>query len=162
MSFNTNTPDPQTRQAVDKIALAISCLRQGRNAQAFLLLSAQGLERAPAAQFALGLCHLRAEALAKAIACFEQALSILKAASAPRESPPADDTYVTLVKKQIKAEIYLEPMDAEFCIRFPQVAEQNILLALIYVYRKNGMEEQARRIAAGLIGTEFAEYRKTL
>ena len=162
MSFNTNASDPPARQGTDKLALAVSCLRQRRNAQAFLLLSAPGLEKAPAAQFALGLCYLRANDLSKAIACLEQTLRLLKAATAPRESPVADETYLQLAAEQIDREVYLEPMDADFCVRFPQAAEQTALLALIHTYRENGMEEQAKRLAAGLTGAEFAEYRKTL
>jgi len=162
MSFNTNMPNSPMQQGTDKLALAISCMHKGRTAQAFLLLSAPGFEKVPAAQFSLGLCYIHAGDFPKAIVCFEQTLGLLKAVSAPRESPLANNTYLLLAKKQIEEKAYLEPMDAEFCICFPQAAEQNTMLALIYAYRENGMEEQARRIAAGLTGAEFAEYRKTL
>jgi tetratricopeptide (TPR) repeat protein len=163
MSFNTNISDSPSRPETGKLALAVSCVRQGRNAQAFLLLSGPGFEKAPAAQFALGLCYLHAEELSKAIACFEQTLHLLKASSAPsRELQAAKETYVKLAAKQIEAKAYLEPMDADFFAGFPQAAEQNTLLALIHAYRGNGMIEQARRLAAGLTGAEFEEYKKTL
>jgi len=161
MGFNSNVSD--SLQEKDKLALAISCMRNGRNAQAFSLLSSQEFEKVPAAQFALGLCYLRASDPSKAIACFEQTLRALKMSNNPtRELPVSNEIYIRLAAKQIKDMSYLEPMDADFCTNFPQPAEQNTLLAMIHAYRESGMTEQARRLAAGLTGTEFAEYRKTL
>ena len=161
MGFNSNISD--SPQENGKLALAISCMHNGRNAQAFSLLSSQEFEKVPAAQFALGLCYLRASDPSKAIACFEQALRALKTSNHPtRELPVSNETYIHLSAKQIKEMSFLEPMDADFCTYFPQYAEQNTLLAMIHAYRENGMIEQARRLAAGLTGTEFAEYRKTL
>ena len=60
MSFNTNTPKPPEKPAANRAAEAISYLRQGFFAGAYLILSQPGLENQPAAQFALGLCHLHA------------------------------------------------------------------------------------------------------
>lgn len=163
MSFNDNISSLPSRPDMSKLTLAVSCLREGRNAQAFMALSAPGFEKVPAAQFALGLCDLRADDLPAAIAKFEQAIGLLRASASPaRESPPISKTYLRLAVKQIEAKAYLEPMDADFCARFPQAAEQNALLALIHAYRESGMADQAKKLAAGLTGAEFEEYKKTL
>jgi hypothetical protein len=143
-------------------------LCQGRDAEAYLLLSEAGLEKEPSARHALGICHLRADNPDKAVSCFEQALALLKAGIAKEspvsglEPPPTDETYIRLAVKQIAAKAYLRPMDADFCSRFPKTAKQTVLLSLIHAYRETGNDEQARRLAAGLAGKEFEEYKKSL
>jgi tetratricopeptide (TPR) repeat protein len=168
MSFNTNAPAVK-QQTTESTAAAIKYLRQGWNAQAFLLLSEQESERDPAARFALGICHLRIDDLSSAITCFEQALNLLRAATpvppaATIARGPAENsvTYIRLTAKQVEEEIFLTPMDADFCIRFPKAAEQITLLALIHTYQQKGMLEQAMRLSAGLIGPAFEEYKKKL
>jgi len=166
MSFNTNL-SAEGQQAPDQSAAAIKYLRQGWDAQAFLILSEAGSEKNPAARFALGICHVRAGELSFAIPCFEQALQLLRTAS---PVPPSlakgtgenSETHLSLTKKQIEDAIYLTPMDADFCSRFPRAAEQTVTMALIHVYKQKGMVEQAQRLASGLIGPAFEEYRKRL
>ena len=158
-----STKSEPNKSESNKLSLALSCLCQGRNAEAFLILSGPDLEKEPAAQFALGLCYRRADDLPKAVSCFEQALRHLKINFAPTgESQAADETYLRLAVKQIEAKAYLEPMDADFCAFFPKMAKQTILLALIDTYKEHGMTEQAQKLAAGLVGAEFTAFRNTL
>jgi Tfp pilus assembly protein PilF len=165
MSFNTDSPAAQGEKqyGADKVKLAISYMRQGRNAQAFLILSDSDTDKDPAARFALGLCYLRSGDVPSAITRFDQALNILKSTSAAkREIKSSTDAYYNLAKNQVAENVYLAPMDADFCTIFPEAAEQTVILALTYAYLKNGMDEQARRISAGLVGPMFDEYKRTL
>jgi tetratricopeptide (TPR) repeat protein len=142
------------------ITAAIEYLRQGFDAQAFLLLSDPRTERYPAARFALGLCRLRAGESDAAIICFEQALRLIKAIpSPPPEASENSETYLRLFKKQIENKFYLTPMDSGFCARFPKLAGQTVLLALIHTYRQKGMTDQAQKLASGLIGPVFEAYK---
>jgi hypothetical protein len=163
------------KDASDNLSFAFSLMHQGRYAEAFLLLSsctaAGGMgEKEPAPHFALGLCRLRACDPAGAVSCFEQALRLIKTqtpASAlenatAQASAAASETYYKLAAKQIAAKTYLEPMDAGFCSLFPKMARQTVILALIYAHLKCENIEQAKRLAAGLTGKEFEDYRKTL
>jgi tetratricopeptide (TPR) repeat protein len=162
MGFNTDKPAP-LEKLQDEAQAAIACLRQGFDAQAFPLLSGPQTEKDPAVQFALGLCHLRAGEPDAAIFRFEQALRLIKAIPCP---PPGTaengETYLKLAKKQIEDELYLRPMDGDFCARFPIFAGQMVLLALIYVYRQKGMSDQAQKLAAGLTGPVFEAYKNEL
>ncbi|MDR1617628.1 MAG: hypothetical protein LBS06_01115 [Treponema sp.] len=142
---------------------AIAYLRQGFDAQAFLLLSGPHTEKDPAARFALGLCRLRAGESDAAIFCFEEALRLIKALPCPPpESAENGETYLKLAKKQIEDERYLSPMDSGFCAEFPKFAGDMVLLALIHVYRQKGMISQAQKLAAGLTGPAFEEYKAEL
>ena len=161
MSFIQSTPKLSVQTSKNTV-LAIACLRQGRNAEAFSLLSAPGLEQEPAAQFSLGLCYLRAGEHSKAISCFEQTVQLLKPSLVPSGSSAGNEIYLKLAVEQLEAKVYLEPMDMEFCTCLPKLAEQTTLLALIHTYMENSMEEQAKRLASGLVGTEFAEYKRKL
>jgi tetratricopeptide (TPR) repeat protein len=160
MSFN-NEVKPSSD--ADKAADAINYYRQGFLAQAHLLLSQPEFEKEPAAQFALGLCHLSAGEQDAAILCFERALHLIKALppSAP-EPPENNETDLRLKKEHIAEQIYLAPMDEDFCRRFPKSAAQMVLLALIHVYLQKGMTEKAQKLAAGLTGPEFEEQRKII
>jgi tetratricopeptide (TPR) repeat protein len=150
----------------ERIQVAIEYLKQGRSAQAFLLLSDKKDEKEPAALFALGLCRRLCSELPEAIQCFEQSLKLLKAASAPAKAAyaPAENSeeYIRLSIEQIKEKVYLGPMDIDFCERFPKAAEQNILLALIDTYRQNRMEPEAKRLSAALTGPIFDDYKNRL
>ena len=73
---------------VSLVDAAIRYIREGWNAQAFLLLSEARAGKEPAACFALGLCHFRAGELPAAIASFEQALQLLKGEPAPPRLKP--------------------------------------------------------------------------
>jgi tetratricopeptide (TPR) repeat protein len=167
MSFNTNAPS-EKQQSTELTSAAIKYLRQGWNAQAFLLLSEAEIEKDPAAKFALGLCHIRINDPSAAITCFEQALDLLKASSSSSSAPitrgPAEssETYIKLAAAQIEEKAYLTPMDTDFCTRFPKAAEQNVLLALIYAYHQKGMFEQVQRLSSGLTGPVFEAYKKKL
>lgn len=166
MSFNQNVP-AEKKQDTDNAALAIGFLRQGWNAQAFLLLSEPGSEKDPAARFAMGLCHLRADDPSSAIGCFEQALNLLKAASpsgafVPKGASESSEICIRLTVKQIDDETYLDPMDADLCKCFPKAAEQTVIMAMIYAYMQKGMAEQAKRLSAGLIGPAFERYKERL
>jgi tetratricopeptide (TPR) repeat protein len=161
MGFNTDKPAPLGKpQYEEHIVAAIAYMRQGFDAQAFLLLSGPQTEKDPSAQFALGLCHLRAGELDAAIFCFEQALRLIKAIPVPPpKTAESGETYLKLAKKQIEDEGYLRPMDPDFCAGFPKSAEQMVLLALISVYRQKGMSDQAQKLAAGLTGPVFEVYK---
>jgi tetratricopeptide (TPR) repeat protein len=164
MGFNTDRPGPLEKpQDEDRVAAAITFLRQGFDAQAFLLLSGPYMEKDPSARFALGLCHLRAGERDEAISCFEQALSLIKAIPCPPpETAENGETYLRLAKKQIEDELYLSPMDSDFCARFPKSAGLMVLLALISVYRQKGMKSRAQNLAAGLTGPAFEDYKNEL
>jgi len=164
MTFNPNIFAPTVKpQDKDRLAAAIAYMRQGRNAQAFLLLSAKELEQNLAGRFALGLCYLHAADLSAAIACFEQALRLLKTMSATMSvASENSETYLKLAEKQIEDKVYLTPMDTDFCEQFPKAAEQTVMLALIDAYLQKGMPEQAQRLLAGLTGTAFAAYKQKL
>ncbi|MCL2033070.1 MAG: hypothetical protein FWH45_01275 [Methanomassiliicoccaceae archaeon] len=164
MSFNTNPQTaPAGKRGEDGISFAIKCLRQGRSAQAFLILSEPGAEKAPEARFALGLCHFLSGDVSAAISCFEQTLNLLKGRSAAkRNMNESSETYIRLTEEQIKEKIYLTPMDADFFDHFPEAAEQAVLLATIDAYLQKGMAEQAKRLSSGLIGPAFEEYKKKL
>jgi len=160
MSFNSNEP---TEKQTDSTVAAIKYLRQGWNAQAFLLLSEPGSEKNPAARFALGLCYLHADDISSAIPCFEQALNLLRA------SPPAavakgenSEMHIKLAKGQIEEKAYLTPMDPDFCTSFPKAAEQTVILAMIHVYQKKGMTDMVQRLSSGLTGPVFEEYKNRL
>lgn len=140
---------------------AIRYLREGWNAPAFLLLSEAKPEKEPAAEFALALCYLRAGELSAAVLHLEQALRLIRTASVP-PSQETNETYIKLYKEQLEEQIYLTPMDADFFSLFPKEAEQTVLLALIHVYQQKGMDEQAQRLSAGLVGTVFEEHKKRL
>ena len=159
MGFNANPP----AAAVKQITAAIEYLRQGRHAEAFLLLSEPGAEAEGAARFALGLCHLRAAELEAALSCFEQALNLFRVM--PSKPPPRTETsgtYLKLAVKQVTDKTYLSPMDPDFCTSFPKAAEQAALLALVDSYRQNGMMDKARRLSAGLTGPVFENFKKEL
>jgi tetratricopeptide (TPR) repeat protein len=158
MNFNTDKPLEKTR---GEEHIAIAYLRQGFDAQAFLLLSGPQTEKDPSARFALGLCHLRAGEPDAAIFCFEQALRLIKAVPGP-ETAENGETYLKLAKKQIEDELYLSPMGSDFCARFPKSAGNMVLLALIHVYRQKGMKSQAQKLAAGLTGPVFEDYKNKL
>jgi tetratricopeptide (TPR) repeat protein len=161
MGFNTDRLEPLEKPRSEAyIAVAIEYLRQGFDAEAFLLLSDRQTEKDPAARFALGLCRLRAGELDAAIFCFEQALRLIKTIPCPPpETAENGETYLRLVKKQIEDERCLTPIDPDFCVRFPKSAGQMVLLALIHVYRQKGMIDQAQKLAAGLTGPIFEAYK---
>jgi tetratricopeptide (TPR) repeat protein len=164
MGFNTDRPALLEKpQGEDRAAAAIAYLRQGFDAHAFLLLSGLHTEKDPAARFALGLCHLRAGESDAAISCFEQSLRLIKALPCPSpETAENGETYLKLAKKQIEDELYLSPMDGDFCVRFPKFAGDMVLLVLIHVYRQKGMTSQAHKLAAGLTGPAFDAYKAEL
>ena len=168
MAFNVNSPDVPEKQAterkkIERIRAAVTYLRQGRNAEAFLLLSEPGAEKEPAARFALALCHLRAGELPAAISCLEQALGFLRAMPPQaHERLETNGTYLKLATKQVAEKCYLNPMDVDFCVSFPKAAEQNALLALIDSYCQNGMIEQARRLSSALTGPVFEDFKNRL
>ena len=151
-------------QENDRWAAAIECLRQGRNAQAFLLLSEPKPEKGPAEHFNLGLCYFRAGDFSAAVSCFEKAQQLLKAFSAPQGRSAAEnsETYLKLAAEQIMAKSYLNPMNADFCTLFPKIAEQAVLLCMIGAYQQKGLIEQARRLSSALAGPQFEAYKKTL
>ncbi|MDR0288328.1 MAG: hypothetical protein LBI03_11575 [Clostridiales bacterium] len=157
MSFNVNEQDKELINA------AISYVRQGLEAQAYLIFSGQKDMKEPAALFAFGLCHFHAEDFTAAIPCFEQAIKFLKAVpTVTRTAAENSESYINLYKKQIEAKTYLMPMTSDFCAMFPKVAEQNILLALIDTYMCMNMTEQAQRLASGLTGPVFETYKNKL
>jgi tetratricopeptide (TPR) repeat protein len=163
-TFNTERLEPLEKpRGKEQTAAAVAYLRQGFDAQAFLLLSGPHTEKDPAARFALGLCHLRAGEADAAMLCFEQALGLIKTLPCP---PPGtaekSGTYLKLAEKQIEDKLYLSPMDLDFCARFPKSAEHMVLLALISVYRQKGMSDQAQKLAAGLTGPVFEAYKNEL
>ena len=152
-----------------RIAAGIEYLRQGRSAQAYLILSEPGTEKDPSARFALGLCHFRANDLSAAISCFEQALGLLRAASpsqglasAPRAAAENSEIFLKLAAQQIADKMYLGPMDRDFCAHFPKAAEHTVLLALIDAYLQKGMTEHAQKLSSGLTGPAFEVYKKKL
>ena len=159
MSFNTDKP---LEKSQDKARIEIAWLRQGFDAQAFLLLSGPQMEKDPAARFALGLCRLRAGEPDAAIPCFEEALRLIKALPPPPGTAENGETYLKLARKEIEDEQYLRPMDSDFCARFPKSAGDMVLLALIHVYRLKGMTRQAQKLAAALAGPAFEAYKNEL
>ena len=165
MSFITNHPDASGagKQDPERFAAAIKYFRQGRRAQAFLILSGLSAERDPAARFALGLCHFHAGDLSLAISCFEQALQLLKAMPVkPQGAAENTDTYLKLAAAQIEDKTYLEPIDTDFCALFPKASEHFVLLALIDAYQKKEMFEKAQQLSLGLTGPVFEAYKKKL
>jgi tetratricopeptide (TPR) repeat protein len=168
MSFNTTVP-AEKQQNTEKFAFAIKYLKQGWDAQAFQILSQSGSENIPAARFALGICYLRAGNPSSAIQCFEQALQLLRSSAFLQSGTAAangksenSETYIRLAAKQIDEEIYLNPMDVDFCKFFPKVAEQAVLLALIHAYKRKGMVEAAQKLSSGLTGPVFEAYKNKL
>ena len=142
---------------------AIAYLRQGRSAEAFLILSEPGNEKNPAARYALGLCHYKAGDLPAAISCFDQALSLLRTMpSKHRSAAENTETYLMLSKGQIADKIFLNPMDSSFCALFPKTAEQTIILASIEIYLQMGMKDKAKQLSAGLTGSVFEIYKNEL
>ena len=162
MGFNNSSsasPDARNETA-KRVDAAVSYIRQGRYAQAYLLLSEPGAEREPAARFALGLCLLRAEKYSDAALSFESALSLFKALPrGPASAAENTDIYIKLSSGEVNCDIYLSPIDTDFCLRFAKTAEQTVILALIYVYRKLGADEKARQLLPGLTGAAFEEYK---
>jgi len=159
MGFYTSSSSAASSDS-DRLPVAIACLRQGRDAQAFLLLSEQPDEKRSAARFALGLCYVHAGGWSAAAPLFEQALVLLRALTAPMGTIKNSDTYLKLATKQIKEEVYLSPLDADFCRRFPHAAAQAVTPVLIYVYKKQGIDTQARQLVDSLTGPEFESYKK--
>jgi len=147
-------------QDKDRSKTAIECLRQGRNAEAYLLLSEPKPEKGPAEHFNLGLCHFHANDFSAAISCFEKAQQLLKTLSPSRFTSENSETYLKLAAAQIAEKTYLNPMDADFCILFPKAAEQTVLLCMIDAYRQKGMIEQARRLCSALSGPQFEAFKK--
>ena len=163
MGFNPDISAPSPQHDTEKLALALACLRQGQNAQAFLILSRPDFDKEPAAQFALALCYLRADEFSAAAARLEQALRLARALPAARPNAAENtDTYIKLFKGQLEDEFYLTPLDTDFCTLFPRETERIILLTLIHAYRKQGMDEKARQLSSGLSGAVFEQYKKHL
>ena len=163
MGFGEKPVTVQEKQTQGRTA--IEYLREGRNAQAYVLLSEMGTDKDPSSCFALGLCHFRAGDLTEAISFFEQALDLIKAMPqgfASNVRAENSETYKKLSIGHIANKIYLNPMDKNFCTQFPKAAEQNILLALIDMYKNNGMKEHARRLSSALTGPVFEAYKKEL
>lgn len=166
MDFYNAKPHQATKaneQSHDALSIAIRCLRDGRNAQAFALLSAARDNAEPAAAFALALCCMRAGDFPAAITRLEEALRLVRALPfvAPGQAEN-NDTYKRLYQAQLEAEVYLSPMETDFCARFPKEAERTILCALIHAYLSAGMDDEARRLSPGLTGPEFDAFRKKL
>jgi len=177
MSFGPNAPADR-QQSTDRAAVAIKYLRQGWDAQAFTILSEPGYEKNPAAQFALGICHIRVNEYSSAISRFEQALQLLKSApvlppGTMRGASENSETYIGLAKRQIEERTYLTPMDEDLFKSFPKIAEQMILMATIHAYlqissmeqdpeKKTKMTEQAKRLSSGLTGPVFEDFKKKL
>lgn len=166
MDFYNAKPRQATeanKQSLNALELAIRCLRDGRNAQAFALLSAARDNTEPAAAFALALCFLRAGEFPAAITLLEQALRLVRTLPfAPPAQAENSDTYKRLYRAQLETELYLSPMDADFCARFPKEAERTVLCALIHAHVSAGMDDEARRLSAGLAGSEFDLFKKRL
>ncbi|MCL2129350.1 MAG: tetratricopeptide repeat protein [Treponema sp.] len=171
-NFIPNHSESRDEQA-ERTSAAIEYLRQGRNAEAYLIFSepetVKKTEKDPAARFAMGLCYFRTGELTAAISCFEQALNLLRVMSPGKgtlsPSQPAaekSETYLKLAAEEIADKTYLTPMDADFCMLFPKAAENAVLLALIDAYKQNGMIEQARRLSASLTGPIFEAYKGKL
>lgn len=162
--YNAKPRQTETdEQPHSTLSIAIRCLRDGRNAQALALLSVTRAGTEPAAAFALALCFLRAGEFPAAIARLEEALRLVRALpSAAPDQAENSDTYKKLYRTQLEAKVYLSPMDADFCARFPKEAERTILCALIHVYQSAGMDDEARRLSAGLAGPEFDAFKKKL
>lgn len=153
----------QNTNSCELLDSAIVCLRHGQNAQGFSLLSALKENSNPSAAFALALCYLRSGEFPAAVQHLEQALRLISTLS-PEPPNPAEntETYIKLYSAQLEAEVYLEPMDADFCTLFPKDAERTVLLALIHAYGEMGMKEKARQLSAGLNGKIFEGYKKRL
>ena len=165
MSFYTgpSSPSEQGLQDPKRVEFAISCMRQGRNAQAFLILSEPWSEKDPAARFALGLLRLRSGDDQEAIRCFEQSLNLVRMISAPKQGmSESSETYIRLAAGQVSESVYLTPMDPDMFTYFPEAAMHTVILALIHVYRKKGMDEQARKLISGLTGPAFEKYKKDI
>jgi len=162
MGFNTGLSTADTAEISKQIAAATGWLRQGRNAQAFALLSGPGMEKDPAAVFALGLCCLRADDPSSALSHFERALHLVKSLAPSPQAETGNAAYLKLYADQITEAVFLTPMDADFYGRFPKAAEQTVLLAMIHTCRLMGKDDQARRLAAGLAGPEFEAYKNKL
>gem|GEM_PF-1067680 len=164
--YNTKPQDLEKKERpCELLDKAILCLRQGQNAQGFLLLSsiAEKEKDNPAAAFALALCYIRSEETSKAIPHLEQALRLTRSLSLTQPNTAENtDTYIRLYQAQLNNQFYLDPIDTDFCTLFPKEAERTILLALIHAYRKMSMEEKVRQLSAGLSGKIFEEYKKRL
>ena len=150
-------------QDAETFDAAIRYLRQGWDAQAFSLLASTAAEQFPAPQFALALCYLRAGAPEKALSCLERTLRLIREGPlAPPGAAENSDTHARLYAGQIENRAWLNPMDADFCERFPRAAEQTALLALIHVHTLLGQADKAKSLAAGLTGRAFEEYKRKL
>jgi tetratricopeptide (TPR) repeat protein len=160
MAFNTQSSAQAVNQNQRENADAgIKFFHQGRNAEAYHLLNQPNLENQPAARFALGLCYLLAQDISQAIVCFERAYRLFREAAVSSFTAESSEIIVKLTAHQIKNQIFLSPMDTDFCARFPKAASETALLALVYTYWQNGMKEQARKLAAGLTGPAFEAFK---
>jgi hypothetical protein len=54
----------------------------------------------------------------------------------------------------------LRPMSKNYPLLLSGEAEEDIIMALTYVYKKCGRDDQARIMAASLKGEEFAVFKK--
>jgi tetratricopeptide (TPR) repeat protein len=166
--------------------LALRCLEQGRFAEALAGLSAlrnsaggvsasialpggsANDSSAPALHFNLALCYIEAEDFPAAIASLEKSLETAKRLPAPKSGgfmgggPENSSAYKTLRTREVEKEKFLAPMEFEFPSIYPEEAKQNIIMALIRLYQKCGLEDKARSLCAVLTGSEFDNFKKLL
>ncbi|MDR1388829.1 MAG: tetratricopeptide repeat protein [Treponema sp.] len=146
--------------APDLFESAVRAMEAGRFAEALLcLLAAENENETPARRFNLALCYMKAGDYQSAVSHLEKALSLIKKTPPSRGGHARSEAYTTLRAMEVSAESYLAPMDANFLRAFPAEAAEDITMALIYGYKKCGLFDKAKALAAGLSGPEFAALR---
>jgi tetratricopeptide (TPR) repeat protein len=140
---------------------AVRSMEAGRFAEALLcLLALENKNETPAWYFNLAICYMKAGDCQTAVSHLEKALSLIKKAPGYRGGSVQGETYKTLRTMEVNAERYLAPMDTKFSHVFPAEAAEDIMMALIYGYKKCGLFDKAKALAASLPGVEFAALRE--
>jgi tetratricopeptide (TPR) repeat protein len=154
--YGDKKPDSAALPAL--LESAVRGMEAGRFAEALLcLLEAE--DETPERRFNLALCYMKAGDYQTAVNHLEKALLLIKKAPPRKGGPERSEAYKTLRTMEVNAESYLAPMDAVFPDAFPAQAAEDITMALIHGYKKCGLFDKAKALAAGLAGPEFAALR---
>ena len=144
----------------DPSGLLYGCLREGRFAAAALLAKHLAQSERADVLFNLALADLAADSPAKALEWLDRALSACRRA-APVTAGVRPENYKKLRALEL-ASGAPSPMSAEFVESFPDVARENIVVAVMEAAFRAGLPERVRAAAATLAGDEFDGVKRRL
>lgn len=133
----------------------------GRYMEAFLRLKPYAESAHPSVMFNLALCYCQADDYPAAAMLLEKALRNLKTLPM-RAATIAAEPELTLRRRDIDGGCWLVPMNAAYPPAFCVEARQNILMVAVHVALLCGQRDKAVSLSAGLVGTQFEEFKAEL